>query len=404
MKRYIGFLAFLLILSLTIGIAQPQKTVRLSGWAASPEETKLLKEQIADFEKANPDVKVVYEPITGDYWMRLQTMLAAGTEPDVFYMDVYQSAFYIKQNVLLPINYYMSKYKIKPEDFVPALINAFAKGKIYYGIPKDFNTLALFYNKSLFAKAGIPEPTDKWTWDDLKKAAKIITEKTGVKGLAVPADAARFIPFALANGGKILTKDEKKALIDSPEVISAAKFYTSFRKEGIGIIPSDVGAGWPGEAFGREQVAMVLEGGWMVPYLKEQFPNVKYGAVELPSGPKGRANLIFTVAYSISKRSKVADAAFRLVAYLTGAENQLRVLRSGFALPTRKALEKEITDPISLVIFKGASYGTPFKFGIKGHVVLDNISKALEQIYLAGVSEEEAFKNAAQKINTELKE
>ena len=57
-----------------------------------------------------------------------------------------------------------------------------------------------------------------------------------------------------------------------------------------------------------------------------------------PAGPKGEGNLIFTVAYVISKNCKNPEAAWEVINYLTGIENQTTVLRTSFALPSRKAL------------------------------------------------------------------
>ncbi|MCX8025083.1 MAG: extracellular solute-binding protein, partial [Thermanaerothrix sp.] len=176
--------------------------VRLSGWAASPEETALLQSLLLDFTAENPDIVVKYEPITGDFWATLKTSIAAGTEPDIYYMDIFQFPAFVQDDVMLPLDDLMAKTGTKKEEFIPSLIDAFsANGKVY-GIPKDFNTLGLFYNKDLFAKAGMAEPTDDWTWDDLKAAAQKLSDPANnVYGLGVPADAGRFPIFVFQNGG-----------------------------------------------------------------------------------------------------------------------------------------------------------------------------------------------------------
>jgi len=76
----------------------------------------------------------------------------------------------------------------------------------------------------------------------------------------------------------------------------------------------------------------------ILPYLTKQFPDTEFGAVMPPAGPKGEGNLIFTVAYVISKNCKNPEAAWEVINYLTGIENQTTALRTGFALPSRKAL------------------------------------------------------------------
>jgi carbohydrate-binding protein len=60
---------------------------------------------------------------------------------------------------------------------------------------------------------------------------------------------------------------------------------------------------------------MVYEGGWLIPYLRDQFPNTQYGVVMPPTGPGGEGNLIFTVAWGISANTKNPDAAWKVVKF-----------------------------------------------------------------------------------------
>ncbi len=272
-----------------------------------------------------------------------------------------------------------------------------------YGIPKDFNTLGMFYNKDMFAAAGLEEPTDDWTWDDLRAAAEALSDPANnIYGFGVPPDAGRFPVFVFQNGGSIMTEDFSDTLLDSSEAIEAGEFYTSFRSDQIGAIPADLGEGWQGTLFGKQQLAMVYEGGWLIPYLKEQFPDVNYGVVNPPAGPAGEGNLIFTVAYVISPNSKNPEAAWKLIQFLTNEESQTTVLTSGFALPSRQALQDHeylANNPASAAIFRGALQGArPFMWGIVGSDVNDQMSKALERVYLEGQSVEEAFSQAAEAI------
>ncbi len=388
-------------------VEKPRTEVRLSGWTASPEEENLLRALLYECSLQNPDILVKYEPIPSDYWAKIKTMVGSGTEPDIYYMDIFQFPFFATQGVLQPIDDYMAKEGVSRDEFLDTLINAFTWEGKTYGIPKDFNTLGLFYNKDLFDQAGVDYPTNDWTWDDLKAAAQKITDATGVAGFSVPPDPGRFPIFVFQNGGQIMNDDFTDTLLDSPEAIEAGKFYTGARAEGWAIIPQDVGVGWQGEAFGKGDVAMVLEGGWMVPYLTNQFPDRNYSAVHPPAGPKGEGNLVFTVAYVISKNSKNPEAAFKTIACLTSEESQVKVLTSGFALPSRKALQSHEylqNNPVANAIFTGAEFATPFMWGLKGETVNQAMAQALERVYLEGMSVEESFKQAAEEIRAALKE
>jgi len=216
--------------------------IRISGWSSSPTEDALLQDSINAFMAANSGVKVKWEPIAQDYETVLKTNLAAGTEADVFYADIFWIDSLMKTGKLLALDDLMAKSGTKKDDFVPSLINAFTYQGKTYGIPKDFNTLGLVYNKDLFKAANVAEPTNDWTWTDLSAAAKKLTTG-GVVGLSLPADAARFVPFLWQAGGDL-------ANINNAAGVAATDFYTGFEaKDGLSKLPSELGMGWAGEAF-----------------------------------------------------------------------------------------------------------------------------------------------------------
>jgi multiple sugar transport system substrate-binding protein len=385
-------------------------TVRLSGWVSSPAETALLESLIYEFEQANPDIIVKYEPITGDYGQAMLTAFASGTAPDVFYVDVALFQVWASKGVLLPLDSLMSTTGVTKDMFIPSLTNAFTYNGQIYGIPKDFNTLGLFYNKDLFDKAGLSYPTDSWTWDDLRNAAQKITDLSDpnnpVYGFGVPSDAGRFPVFVGQNGGSVMTPDFTDTQLDSQAAIDAAKFYTGFRTDKIGATPADLGQSWQGTDFGMGQLGMVLEGGWLIPYLAQSFPNIKYGIARLPAGPGGKSNLLFTVSWSINKNTTVADAAWKVIDYLTNEQSQTTVLNSGFALPSRASLQNSDylkNNPNVAAIFNGASdNAVPFYWGPAGTDVNDQIGKALDRIYLQGEDPAQSMQEAATAIRSAI--
>jgi multiple sugar transport system substrate-binding protein len=401
-KALVAIIALVALIVAACGAAAPSPgaspgklagEIRISGWSSTPTEDALLTESINAFMTANPDVKVKWEPIAKDYETVLKTNLAAGTEADVFYVDIFWADSIMKTGKLLALDDQMTKGGVNKSDYVPSLLNAFTyQGKVY-GIPKDFNTLGLVYNKALFQAAGVKEPTNDWTWDDLKAAARSLT-KGDVVGLSLPADAARFMPFLWAAGGDL-------ANINNAAGIAATDFYTGFEaKDGLSKLPSELGMGWAGEAFEKQKAAMVFEGGWLPADLNNNFKNVSYGVVQLPKGPVAKSNLIFTVSYSVSSKTKNPDAAFALAKYLTGKENQSKILKAGFALPTQQSLASEITNPNSKAIFDGAPYGKPFNYASANTgKVNDEINKALESIML----KKSSVKDALDKLATTIK-
>lgn len=391
----------------TVEVPAERTEIRLSGWASSPAETALLESLLYKCSIENPDIVVQYEPITGDYKAAMLTAFASGTEPDVFYVDIAYFEEFARSGVLLPLDDLMASSDVSREDFIPSLIEAFAYEGQVYGIPKDFNTLGLFYNKDLFAAASLEEPTDDWTWDDLKAAAEALSDPANdVYGFGVPADAGRFPVFVFQNGGSIMSEDRGDTLLDAAEAVEAAEFYTGFRADQSGAIPTDIGVDWQGTGFGQGQFAMVYEGGWLIPYLQQQFPTVQYGVVTPPAGPAGEGNLIFTVSWSIAASTQHPEEAWSVVNCLTSEANQETVLNSGFALPSRQSLQDSeflTTNAAASAIFRGALEGAhPFYWGLAGSDVNTEMGKALERVYLEDMPIADSLQQAAEIIRQKI--
>ena len=385
-------------------ISKASGTVRLSGWTSTPAEDKLLTDEIAAFQLKYPNIKVTYEPVPQDFRTKLKAQLASGTEPDVFYVEIGDAAGFMQKHVLLDLRNEMAKTGTKASDFAGPVLNAFKTGDAIYGIPKDFNTLALFYNKDMFAAAGVSPPTKDWTWQDLTDAAKKLT-KPGQWGLITDADAARWAPFVYQNGGQVLNKDNTKSMLLDPATVEATKYYLSFKQNGSGTYHAALGAGigWSGDAFAKGKAAMVMEGGWLIPFMKD-YPNIHWATSEMPKG-KQRGNLVFTVSYSISAKTKNPDASWILLNYLTGLDNQKTVLHSGFALPTRTSLASDpyFTDHAAAkAIFAGGAYGKPFSWGVNSGKVADAIGQALERMLLGKQTVDDALKQADKEVTDAL--
>jgi len=387
-------------------------TLRISGWSSTPAELDIVRAQLDRFKQVYPDVTVNYEPNPDQYDAKLKAQVSGGTEPDVFYVNPQLADELIDANKLMKLNDYMSTAGISKGDYYESLIGIFSKGDDVYGLPKDFGSLAVFYNTDMAKE----KPKADWTWDDYKTWAQANVQNADdpnakVFGSMHPPDLARWLAFALANGAKIISDDGKSTDINSPAAVESLQFYYGMYKDGIAGRQQDVAAGWPGEAFGKKRAAAVIEGGWLVPFLadpKNGF-DVKYEAAALPKAPSGgRGNLLFTNAYSASANSKFPKAAAALVIFLSGPENQLEVLKTGFALPTIKnapdgtpfAEHSYFNDhPTDAVLMDTVNYGKAFYFGPNTGKINEVINQALESVYLQGTDPKQALDDAAAEVN-----
>jgi multiple sugar transport system substrate-binding protein len=373
-----------------------------SGWG-NPTEQKIYIDAIARFKKIYPDVIVDYQPIPADFQTKLKAMMAGGTAPDVFYVDDQLMTAFGSTGQLLQLDSYMAESGVARSHFIESLLTIFTLDGDTYGLPKDWGTLGLVYLPEAFAAAGIAEPTDDWDWNDLYNAAKIISEKTDYAGFGQNADWARFAPWAFANGGSYTNTAFTSATLNTSAVKKAAEFVLKMYNDGVLVTSADVGAGWCGEAIGKELVAMTYEGGWMVNYMRNDFPDVNWKAVQVVKALNGvRSNVIFTNALGVNAGTKYPRAAAAFTIFLTSRENQAAVAETGFAYPAHPDQLGLIQDPNDKAIAAGGLIGRVAYWGPNTGKINDEVSRALERIYLGAMTIDESFAEAERKANAIL--
>ncbi|CUS06163.1 putative ABC transporter substrate binding protein [Candidatus Promineifilum breve] len=371
----------------------------LMGWSSSDAENVRLQEMVDTFNAANPDLNVTLSQVP-DYDTALQTAIAGGSPPDVFYIDSFRLPDYVEAGALQPIGDQMDA----ADDFYPSLRQAFTIDDTFWCPPKDFSTLGLQYNTDMFDAAGLEYPNADWTWDDLRAAAEALTDTdAGVYGMTLSADFARMIAFLYQAGGSVTNDDFSAMTLDTPEALEAAEFYIGLVTDGFAAQPSDLDSGWPGEAFGKGQAAMAIEGNWIAPFLNDQFPDLNWGLTEMPAGPGGDATMAFTVCYGVAADAPNPEASIRLANWLTGAEGMAQWTGLGLAMPTRASLSDGWLEafPDLQPFLAGADYARPWQFRPGFQDVLDTINAGL-QIAFTGGSTADSVLSEAQEVGNEV--
>ncbi|XMB27344.1 ABC transporter substrate-binding protein [Paenibacillus sp. BR2-3] len=386
--------------------ADEEVTVTLAGWGSTPEEQELLNQTLKEFEAKNPNIKVNYEVIADQYMDVIKTRLIGGDGPDVFYLDAFEAPGLIERNVLEPLDSYVTP-EFDVADFEQPMVDAFKKEGATYGFPKDFSTLAMFYNKKDFAEAGITTPPT--TWDELKADAIKLTQKEGDKitryGFGVAPELARQMFMIQAFGGKV-SDEEGKATFASANALQGLQLVVDMHNvDKSSGEPKEVGAGWGGEMFGQGKASIVFEGNWAIPFLEINYKDLDYGTAELPTVNGTKATMAFTVAYVMNKESKKKEAAWQLISYLTGKEGMKTWTSKGFALPTRKSVAQELgydKDELRGAIVAGASYATPWQAGPTLPTIMNNFNNQFVDAFMGNSKLEDAMKKAEDVANKEI--
>ena len=380
-------------------------TIVFSGWG-DPTEQQIYCDSIERFNELYPGVTVDYQPIPADFQIKLKAAMVGGTAPDVFYVDDQLMTAFGPTGQLLALDDIMAEAGVSRDDFIPTLLSIFTLDGKTYALPKDWGTLGLVYLPEALEGAGVAEPTEDWTWEDLKAAAEAIAAKGDYAGFCQNADWARFAPFAFGNGGAYASDDFTTATVDTPEVKDAAAFILGMKESGALETASDVGAGWCGEAIGKKLAGMTYEGGWMVNFMRQDYADVEWKAVPLPTGPEGKADVIFTNGIGVNAATKYPRAAAAFAIFVTGRANQGEIVKTGFAYSTHPDQIDLVVDPNDKAIAQGGTFDLTrvAYWGPNTGKVNDAVSQALERAYLGDQTLDESFAQAQEEIQSALQE
>ena len=297
-------------------------------------ETKAVKAAVADWSKTS-GVKATVT-VASDLNQQLAQGFSSGKPADVFYLSTDALAGYASNGSLYQ---YGDKLSNK-SDFYPSLVKSFTYDNKLVCAPKDFSTLQLIINTDLWTKAGLTDSDIPTTWDQLTTVAKKLT--TGSQtGLVIGGEYARVGAFMTEAGGNLMNADSTKATADSDANVKALEYVKQNLAAGDFKYAADVGAGWGGEAFGKQLGAMTIEGNWITGSQTADYPDVKYKVVPLPKGPAGAGTLQFTNCWGIAADSANKSGALSLVEKLTTKDDQLAFSKAFGVMPSIQSAASE---------------------------------------------------------------
>lgn len=309
----------------------------VSIWDANQEPG--IKEILADFTKET-GIKTKLSVVKWEeYWTMLEAGAQGGSLPDVFWMHSNESERYMSNDMLLDLTDKIAESdKIDPENYPEDIWGLYTYNDKNFAVPKDIDTIALWYNKSMFDEAGLEYPTADWTWDDVTEAAKKLTKEDGSQyGLALRNDnnQAGYYNLIYDNGGYIINDDKTKSGWDDPKTIEAMEMLEGWIKDGV-MPPIEVMAE-NGEdvLFQSGKVAMVPQGSWMVAaYRDNEYTAENCDLVELPkSATTGRrASLYNGLGWAASANGEHTEEAWKLIEYLGSEEAQKKQAELGVTM------------------------------------------------------------------------
>ncbi len=340
--------------------AQIKQELVVLHWSGEggPEEDEIVDNSLRAFEAANPGVRVrrINPGDAGSFYTKLQTMLASGEPPDVFYVGAERVASFSDMGLLEPLDGFLESDRksnvadrIKLEDFYPTTVSAFrfdgktAGNGALYGIPKDFTTVGFYYNKDLFKKAGLKFPDNNWTWDEYIADARAIAKLKDANGESYIGSEFVTWPMMVraylrSEGVEVRGNNFDELRLDDPKVQAALERLRSWRQDENNTLTSGRSKLATGAAvFTTGRVGMAGPfGRWVVPEYR-RIQDFDWDYAPLPRGAAD-GNVIATVSWSMAKQSKNKETAWKLIRWLTGPNAQASGAKLGLAIPTIRSV------------------------------------------------------------------
>ena len=325
-------LAIAMLTAISLGaFAEEPVTITYGLWDANQ---AALLQQMADEFEAETGIKVKLELNGwGDYWTALEAAATGGSLPDVFWMHTNNIYYYGSNGQLLDLTPYIEKSeKVDLANYPQGLNDIYYINGIQTAIPKDYDTIGLWYNKTMFDEAGLAYPDETWTWDDLYAAAQKLTKEDGSQYgfLAALHGQEGFQNFIYQNGGAVVA--DRKSGFGSPEAIEAMEYYFKFVRDGLSPVMTDDGA--RAEAFQNGLVAMAMFGSWnLSAFAANDYVRENCDVTVLPMANNGgKASIYNGLGNAIAWNCPHPDEAWQWVEYLSSKEGQLKAAELGVAI------------------------------------------------------------------------
>jgi multiple sugar transport system substrate-binding protein len=276
-------------------------TVWMGSWYA--DQAPII---IEEFEREYPHLNLEIEPLPiNGYLDAAISAVLGGNPPDVLDLDAFMVSSLAGRGFLLPWDDYLDE--LNTEDFASGIWNAGIFNDTVYAVPNRGSTIIWYYNKTMFDEAGIPYPTEDWTYEDMLEMAQQITvpgERYGVgiaAALSDPANVtASFAPAVWAFGGDFLNEDYTEFILNQPEGVRAIEFWTDLYRthrvapEGTlnytttrDLVPM----------FINNEVAMIASGSQNIDQFRE-IEGLNWGVINPPEGISVGGGWTFTIPYN----------------------------------------------------------------------------------------------------------
>ena len=401
-------------------------SVTLEVWGVF-DDTLALSDSIKAFEKTNKNIKVNYKMLKPqDYEKAVIDALAAGKGPDVWMMHNSWLPKHINKIQPMPAtaagtNAPLMTVRQFQETFVDVAAADLVNGGKIFGLPLYVDTLALYYNKDMFATAGIAQAPRTWTefMDAVIKittydASRNITRSGAAMGTARNINRATDIlmMLMLQQGTQMTDADNVQASFSrsvngQPVGERALEFYTDFANKGRSsgdngkeVYTWDDSLHYSIDAFAAGETAMMLNYAHQIPVLRAAAPRLNWAIAPAP-----QVSTVDSRTYAnywplvVSLKTKNSDAAWQFAYSMTAGDGTIPYLNAA-ARPTarRDLIDQQKTDP-DLGVFAEQALSARSWFQVDNAAIETIFSDMIDAVNLGGKTFQDAIRTAEARVS-----
>jgi multiple sugar transport system substrate-binding protein len=326
--------------------------VKLTWWTGQSAQAETLLEGMAkDFHAAHPNVTIDISsgaPTTTDLLQKISAAFVSDSTPDISYAYGYWGGTLAESGHMLDITKQVSAPSVHWDAFpVSARKIAAPAGKVI-GFPSIVDVVSLMYNKTLFDKAKLAYPTNDWSWDQFRAAAKALTDKSAqTYGYAYPVDpgdaAYRFFPQFWQRGGVLLDSSQKKSQMSTQPGIDTVTLMSEMAVQDKSVYEDQTGSKFE-PLFTAGRIGMILDGPWLLSDLKTAHTN--YGVVNMPGYNGNHTTISGPDIWALFDNHDANRAywSYQLAKWLTDPAQDARYNVTLGNLPLRPSLETSLPE------------------------------------------------------------
>lgn len=380
--------------------------VTLTLWAPfTGSDGDVLREIISNFNETNTDgITVEIDIMDNDTLQaKLPTAVSTGTGPSFVLVGIEFLKQYADNGLIEDISDFWETQGIDPKNFYENVLAKSYVGDTLYGVPMQYNLQYLYYNKDLFAAAGLDPENPPATLEELEAAAIACTDPSKKQyGLGLPTDYAAYCEYLWANGGDVINVEGTENLLNSQANIDTLTWIQKLVNIDQ-VSPAGLTAADADTMFQSGQLAMYTSGPWNINGLTQL--GVNYGITAIPGGSDGAHSPEGGCSYMLTKGADAAtkEAVYTFMAYWL-SDDVLKEWsgRNGFPVWSYSVLEdEEIKNNAILSSVSAASeIGRDWHLGLAIGSQIDNdVMKPMMEKILSGADVAQSLKEASDTLD-----